>query len=86
MTEKKYMMATKAYHKLGEISSDVPDLCVVRRETETDWYGSWVTGFGFVDVRFPKETTRELTTDEIDSYNAMYVQIANQPPVKLTVN
>jgi len=86
MTEKKYMMATKAYHKLGDISSDVPDLCVVKRETETDWYGSWVTDFGIVDVRFPKETTRELTTDEINNYNAMYVQIVNPLARKLTVN
>jgi hypothetical protein len=29
------------------------------------YIGMWVTGFGFFDVRFPKETTRELTKEEI---------------------
>lgn len=72
----KYMMATKAFHKLGEISSDEPDICIVNEETETDYIGNWVYGIGFFGVRFPKETTRELTEAEKAEYNgrktAMY--------------
>jgi len=65
----KYMMATTAIHQLGDISSDEPDLCIVSKETETDYIGNWVTGLGFINVRFPKETTRELTEAEIENYN-----------------
>ena len=67
----KYMMATKAIHMLGDISSNVPDLCIVDEETETDFIGNWVTGLGFINVKFPKETTRELTKEEIERYNGM---------------
>jgi len=84
--ESKYMMATTAIHKLGDISSDEPDLCRVSEETETDYIGSWVTGFGFFGVKFPKETTRELTAEEIEKYNKMHIQISSQPPVKLKVD
>lgn len=82
----KYMMATTAIHKLGDISSDMPDLCHVVHESETDYYGSWVTGFGFFNVRFPKETTLELTEQEMSKYNSMYVQVASNPPQKLKVD
>ena len=81
----KYMMATKAFHQLGDISRDEPDLCYVRREREKDYIGSWVTGFGFIEVKFPKETTRELTEKEIEKYNSTYIQISNQPPIKLVI-
>lgn len=30
--EPKYMMATKAQHKMGDISCETPDLCVVHGE------------------------------------------------------
>jgi hypothetical protein len=82
----KYMMATTAIHKMGDISSDIPDLCHVSRENAENYYGMWVTGFGFVNVRFPKETTRELTPEEIEKYNKMSVQVSNQPPIKLKVD
>lgn len=65
----KYMMATTAIHQLGNISSDVPDLCVVHKEDGDDYVGNWVTGLGFIGVRFPKSTTRELTTEEHQRYN-----------------
>lgn len=75
----KYMMATTAIHKLGDISSSVPDLCHVKYESETDYYGSWVEGFGFFNVRFPKETTRELTEEEIAKYDKMCLYISGNP-------
>ena len=81
----KYMMATKAIHKMGDISRDEPDLCVVYDESGDNYIGQWVTGFGFINVKFPKKTTRELTEKEIEHYNTQYVQISSQPPIKLNV-
>ena len=82
----KYMMATTAIHKMGDISSDSPDLCHVTEESETDYYGMWVLGMGFVEVKFPKETTRELTKEEIIYWNSKRVQINNQPSWALKVD
>lgn len=65
----KYMMATKAYHKLGDISSDTPDLCIVDDCDDNNYIGNWVYGYGFIDVKFPKETTRELTPEEVEEYH-----------------
>ena len=64
-------MATKAIHKLGDISSDTPDICQISQETETHYIGSWVFGFGFFGVEFPKETTRELNEEDIQKYNGL---------------
>lgn len=77
--ETKYMMATTAIHKLGDISRDTPDLCVVSEEDEDNFYGNWVTGFGFISVRFPKTTTRNLTEDEIEKYHGMQFSIGDTP-------
>lgn len=82
----KYMMATIAIHKMGDISRDKPELCRVTQESETDYYGMWVTGMGFFNVRFPKETTRDLTKEEIDKYNSTYIQLSNYTPQKLKVD
>lgn len=71
LEQPKYLMATKAFHKIGDISSEEPDICVVTKETETEYIGNWVTGLGFVDVHFPKETTRELTEAEVKHYNSL---------------
>ena len=81
-----YMMATKAQHKLGDISRDEEDLCYIHEETDDCYIGSWVTGFGFVNVEFPKETTRELTQEEIEKYNKMKVRINSQPAMQLKVD
>lgn len=82
----KYMMATKAMHKLGDISSDVPDLCYIQDEDEKNYIGSWVFGLGFCEVKFPKETTRDLTEVEIKRYNGSAVQIGSNDPIKLKVD
>lgn len=62
--EPRYMMATKADHQLGDISRDEPDFCWITGEDEDNYIGHWITGFGFVNVKFPKETTRDLTPEE----------------------
>lgn len=82
---KKYMMATKAMHKLGDISSDEPDLCLIHSEDDENWIGNWVEGLGFINVKFPKASTRELTPEEIKHYNKQYYQLGSQPPFKLNV-
>lgn len=82
----KYMMATKAIHKLGDISNDSPDLCYIYGEDEQNYIGNWITGFGFINVKFPKETTRDLTPEEIEEYNNTYFQLASNPPFKLKVD
>lgn len=75
----RYMMATKAIHKLGDISRDKPDLCVVHDEDKENYIGNWVTGFGFINVKFPKSTTRELTEEEKEHYHGMQVVIGDGP-------
>lgn len=79
-----YMMGTKAFHQLGELSREL-DLFITSHETEKYYIGNWVTGFGFFHVCFPKKTSRRLTPKEIKKYNKTYVQISSQPAYKLNV-
>lgn len=74
----RYMMATVAIHKLGDISRTLNDICFVEEEDEDNFYGSWLTGFGFFGVRFPKETTRPLNEDEIRYFDGMALTIGGQ--------
>lgn len=69
----RYMMATKATHLLGDISRDEPDLAIIDSEAGDDYIGEWLTGIGYVGVRFPKATTRELTDDEKAYYRTKAV-------------
>ena len=84
--EPRYLMGTKAYHQLGDISRDEYDLFCTTAATEKYWVGMWVEGFGFFNVLFPKETSRELTKDEFEKYNNAYIQINSQSPIKLEVS
>lgn len=74
--EPKYMMATKAFHKLGEISSDEPDICIVNEEDSEHYIGNWVFGLGFFGVKFPKSSTRELTEAEAQKYDGMKLAVS----------
>lgn len=83
----KYMMGTKAYHQLGDISNEPnPDLFQAYAETDDYWVGAWVFGFGFINVLFPKSTSRELTPEEVEYWNKKYCQIGSQPAFKLKVD
>jgi hypothetical protein len=62
----KFRMGTTAHHKLGDISRTEPDVFIVREEWPEDYMGEWLTGFGFINVRFPKATSRPLTVVELD--------------------
>lgn len=79
----RYMMATKAIYKLGNISRDTPDLCSVHEEDKENYIGNWITGFGFVEVKFPKNTTRELTDEEKDKYNGKQFVIGSGPAFRI---
>ena len=52
-------------------------------EDDENYYGMWVLGYGFVNVRFPKDTTRELTNEEVIYWNSKSIQIGSQIPHKL---
>lgn len=49
--------ATKAYHKLGDISREIPDVAIVFEADDDNYYGYWEEGYDYIDVRFPKETS-----------------------------
>jgi hypothetical protein len=72
----RYRMATTAIHQCGDISREKPDLCLVHAEDEENYYGQWVRGFGFINVRFPKATTRKLTPEEVERENGRVVGVA----------
>ena len=69
----KYMMATTAIHQLGDISSDTPDICIIHKEDEDNYIGNWVFGLGFINVKFPKASTRDLTEEEKVKFNGQKV-------------
>lgn len=73
-----YMIATKAFHNLGEISRSEPDLCIITREEGEYYIGNWATGYGFMDVKFPKNTTRDLTAEERKKYHGMGIILGNE--------
>lgn len=79
-----YIMATEAHHMTGDISSDEYDLALVFDEDENNLYGNWVFGFGFIDVRFPKNTVREITSDDISKYDGKMFAINNKPLYDMT--
>ena len=68
------MMATRAWHKLikWEMSMSKPDLCYIYHDDGENWIGQWEYGIGAFDVKFPKETTRDLTQEEFDRYDKSY--------------
>jgi hypothetical protein len=78
-----YFMGTTAYHQLGDISREKEDLFHASSETDDYYIGSWITGFGFFNVCFPKETSRLLTREEQEEYGKQYIQIGSQPPISL---
>ena len=80
-----HMMATKAYHQLGEISREKPDLCVIINETPNFYVGNWSEGYGFFHVLFPKETTRDLTDEEFEKFEGTPMGINNQMAYSLNI-
>jgi len=73
----RYLMATTARHALGDLSRDQPHLALIYGEDGDDWIGEWVTGIGYINVRFPKANCRELTAEERAEYQNRIVQAGN---------
>ena len=80
-----HMMATKAYHQLGDISRDKPDLCVISNETPDFYVGNWSEGYGFFNVLFPKETTKDLTDEEFEKFDGIPMGINGSPIGSLNI-
>lgn len=55
-----FMMATEAHHGKHNLSRTSPGLCRVYSEDDKNYYGQWVEISMFIDVRFPKASTRGL--------------------------
>jgi hypothetical protein len=81
----RYKMATTAIHLLGDISRDVADLCIVHFHDKKNYYGNWVLGFGFMDVKFPRKTTRYLTNEEKAKFSGKRVGIDGSWNYKLKI-
>lgn len=81
----RYMIATTTIHKLGDISREHGDLCLVHARAGDDYIGNWVIGFGFTEVRFPVKTTRRLTTKEKKKWNGKRIGIAGSWSYKLKI-
>ena len=71
----RYMMATTAIHPaVGDISREEDDYCYIKEKNPDGYLGQWVEGYGFINVTFPIETTRELTAEEqeyVDTHNVV---------------
>lgn len=80
-----FVMATKAIHKMGDISRDRPDLAIVFEEDDDNLYGNWFFGYGFINVKFPKNTTKELTDTDIEKFENITYGINSEPLGKLHV-
>ncbi|QTH44943.1 hypothetical protein J4772_11380 [Cohnella sp. LGH] len=64
-----------AVHKLGDIGRTEDDLIYVAEETPGHFIGSFVEGFGFMDVEFRKIDCRPLTPDEIEKLNNSKIRL-----------
>jgi hypothetical protein len=67
----RFMMATKAIHPArGYIFRDGPIICRVTGEDVAlnCYIGAWVESGELMEVKFPAETTRDLTPEELKCY------------------
>lgn len=74
----KYMMATRATHRCGDLSREKPSLAIIYPdgEREDHYVGEWASGIGFINVEFPKDTTRPLNDEERELYGHCVIECA----------
>ena len=65
----KYMTAGTSYFPNGKFFSQKPDLCVVWGIKGDEYIGQYVYGTGFINIRFLRETTRNLNKAERKEHN-----------------
>lgn len=69
LRDKLYMGTTAWGGRLDneyDISRDEEDYFIAWEDGGENHVGNWVTGFGFINVRFPKATSRPVTDDEFE--------------------
>ncbi len=59
-----YIKATTAIHKMGDISRPDGDYAWVNEADDNNYYGQWLSGLGYIDVKFPKATSTVVTKEE----------------------
>lgn len=82
-----YMMSRACVYPLSSKLNlfDTHCLCCIDGETEDFYIGNWVTGFGFVNVRFPKQYTRKLYWYEKYRYSNCYIAMGNSYMYRLNI-
>lgn len=63
-----YLYATEAYHKMGDISRKEGDIAIVSQKDENFYCGNWVEGFGFINVKFPINTSKIISKEEAEGF------------------
>ena len=63
-----YLLATKAIHKLGDISRDYGDIAIVSQKDDKYYCGYWANGFGFFNIKFPIDTSKIITKEEAQQF------------------
>ncbi len=63
------LIATTAFHGSSDISRHGAP-AQIHGETENDWIGQWMEGFGLCNVRFPKSGCRNMTEAEVSKIEA----------------
>ena len=58
---------------------------MIEREDERDYFGHWIEGFGFVDVRFPKASTTIIGAHELLAFRRIAEAIETGKPVPVFV-
>ena len=83
----RYMMATKSVYPLGEYVRETPGLCVITTTSiDGSYFGYWTAGAGHVGaVTFPRETTRDLTEEEMLKYRSLGYQMDRSGAIHLLV-
>lgn len=64
-----------AIHKLGNISREDDEYINVKREDENYYYGMFLEGYGFYDVKFNKKDCRPINKEEFMERNGMVMQM-----------
>ena len=59
------LMATRASHKLGDVSCEKFTLAAFHTEEDNAYIGHFIEGAGLIDLVFPKSGCRWLTEEEV---------------------
>ncbi|EKE11746.1 MAG: hypothetical protein ACD_15C00028G0001 [uncultured bacterium] len=60
----RYLVAKVAIFGRTSVNCEKPTLCIIEGETAKHYIGRLAARPGIVNIKFPKETTRELTSGE----------------------